>query len=165
MASNVQDERRDKLVAWLRDAHAMERSLESVLSAQARHAEKADPAMSGRLKQHAEETRRHAELVDAALGRYDADRSMMKDAAGRMQAALHGLMTSSSSDTLIKDTLSGIAAEHFEIACYRSLETAARELGDAQTAEMCRSILVEEESMATYLEGQLDGVTRKELLA
>lgn len=154
----------DRIVAWLKDAHAMERSLENVLEKQAKHAD-GDPAMRDRLARHAEETRRHAQLVESALERLGTSKSALKDLTGGMQARMHGMLTGGSGDTLVKDTLSGIAAEHFEIACYTSLQTAARDVGDEQTAQMCQEILREEQAMAEYLEQELPRVTHMELAA
>lgn len=155
-------EARKKIVAWLKDAHAMERSLEAALSAQAKHASD-DPELRDRITRHIEETRRHATLVETALRRYGADTSTLKDTLGRTQAAFQGMMSSAAGDTRVKDVLTGIGAEHFEIACYRSLEAAARELADEATASMCQEIIRDEEAMAEFLEDQLPRVTRMEL--
>jgi ferritin-like metal-binding protein YciE len=163
MATTTNNVAEKRLIAWLKDAHAMERSLETALTKQADHA-KSDPAMRMRLEQHAQETRRHAEMVESALHRHGADTSTLKTAMGKMQAGFQGMMSGAAGDTKIKDTLTGIAAEHFEIACYKSLETAATELGDEQTASMCREILRDELSMAAFLEEQLPRVTRVELV-
>lgn len=154
---------RDHYIAWLKDAHAMERALETALTKQAKHARAVDGVLEQRISQHVQETRRHAELVEQALMRNGADPSAMKDAAGRMQASIQGMLSGASSDTPVKDALVGIAAEHFEIACYRSLETAAREIGDMETAEVCDEIIRDEEAMATFLEGQLPRVTQLEM--
>lgn len=160
----AKDTAHDRIISWLKDAHAMERSLETVLEKQAKHAD-SDPAMRERLTRHADETRRHAQLVEDALDRLGASTSTMKDMSGGIQARMHGMMTGGSSDTLVKDTLSGIAAEHFEIACYTSLQTAARDIGDEQTVQMCEDILRDERSMAEYLEQELPRVTHMELAA
>ena len=152
----------ERIVSWLKDAHAMERALEKALDKQAEHAEQ-DAAMRSRLIRHRDETRRHAEKVEDALDRYGEERSGLKDLAGRTQTALQGLINGSASDTCVKDVLTGIASEHFEIACYRSLRAAAQAVGDAQTERMCEEILRYEEEMAAFLEGQLARVTRMEL--
>ena len=76
---------------------------------------------------------------------------------------MQGLASGPARDTAIKDCLAGIAAEHFEIACYRSLIAAAEQLGDMETASTCRGILREEEEMARWLETQLPTVTQHEL--
>lgn len=152
-----------RLVAWLKDAHAMERGQETMLGTQAEHA-RSDPALHHRIMRHREETKHHATLIEAALERYGAGPSAMKDTAGKTEAVFTGWFTGAVSDTKVKDVLGGIAAEHFEIACYHSLEAAARQVGDDATVSMCNEILRDEEAMATFLEGQLPRVTQSELV-
>jgi ferritin-like metal-binding protein YciE len=48
--------------------------------------------------------------------------------------------------------------EHFEIACYRGLITAAEELGEGRVADTCRRILRDEEQMAAWLQEQVPTV-------
>lgn len=158
------DKKTELFVAWLRDAHAMERGFETALGTHADHA-RPEPMLYERLRQHQRETRRHVELLESALARHGADRSALKDLAGRVQAGLQARIAGAGADTMVKETLGGIAAEHFEIACYRSLQTAARELGDEETARMCDEILRDEESMARFLEEQLPSATKAELAA
>lgn len=159
----MRDQAKERIVSWLKDAHAMERALEKALEKQADHAE-ADPGLRSRLIQHRDETRRHAEMVERALERYGSDTSGMKDIMGKAQAAMQGMMSGAAPDTAVKDVLTGIAAEHFEIACYRSLMAAAQAVGDTQTEQMCEQILTDEESMARFLESQLARVTQMELM-
>lgn len=156
------EQAKELIVTWMKDAHAMERTLEKMLTKQADHAE-ADAALRTKLVQHRDETKRHAEMVEGALKRYGEDPSGFKDMAGKAEAAIMGMMSGAAGDTVIKDVLSGIASEHFEIACYRSLQAAAQSLGDGQTERMCEEILRDEERMAQFLESQLSRVTQMEL--
>lgn len=156
------DQAKELLVAWLRDAHAMEESLETALRAQVDHA-KDNPVLRTRLQQHIIETKDHAARMQRALERHGSARSVMKDTGGKLQAGMQGMMSSMSSDTAIKDVLTGVAAEHFEIACYTSLEAAARSVGDVELAEDCTRILADERSMAEFLESQIAATTRDEL--
>lgn len=157
---------KELMLDWLRDAYAMERSLSKTLEKQARHAEEADepdPAMAARLRQHHQETERHADQVRMCLQQHGEDVSRLKSGMGIFGGIMQGLTTGATHDTAVKDCLAGIAAEHFEIACYRSLIAAAEQLGDMETANTCRDILREEEEMARWLESQLPMVTQHEL--
>src|SRR5690606_36609609 len=106
-----------------------------------------------------------AQLVEGALERLGTSKSALTDMTGGMQARMHGMLTGGSGDTLVKDSLSGIAVEHFEIACYTSLQTAARDVGDEQPAPMCEEIVCDEHAMAEYLEQELPRVTHMGLAA
>lgn len=157
---------KDLMIDWLKDAYAMERSLGKSLERQAKHAEDADdpdPGMAARLRQHQQETERHANEVRMCLQQHGEDVSRLKSGMGVFGGIMQGLTTGTARDTAVKDCLAGIAAEHFEIACYRSLVAAAEQLGDTETATTCREILREEEEMARWLESQLPTVTQHEL--
>ncbi|MEX0876099.1 MAG: DUF892 family protein [Phycisphaerales bacterium] len=156
------EQAKDRLIAWLKDAHAMESALETTLTKQMEHAE-SDTTLHMRLKQHREETRQHAKLVEQILHRYGTDESALKDMTGKTQALFTGWFHGSAPDTAIKDVLAGVAAEHYEIACYRALQAAATALGDNETVRICEQILLDEKDMAEFLEAQLPRVTQLDL--
>ena len=85
---------------------------------------------------------------------------MMKSGAAKLSGMAQGASTGLARDELVKNVLSDYAAEHMEIASYRSLIAAAEELAQPRIAELCRANLREEEAMARWLEEQIDGATR-----
>lgn len=145
---------RELLVAWLKDAHAMEQSLVPVLKDHSEHAA-GHPEVQRRMARHAEETERHARMVEECLHRLDSDPSGGKDILGKMVMSVQGKMTGPAEDTLVKDSLMDFAAEHFEIASYKALVKAAESMGETQIADTCRRILNEEQEMATFLDEHL----------
>jgi len=153
----------DFLVAWLKDAHAMEVALIPVLENHARDA-KAYPNVHARLMQHAQETRRHAEMIQDALARWDEKPSAVKEAVGNVTGMMQSIMTGAFQDEMLKNALSDFAAENFEIACYNALIIAAETLGDDDTAELAQEILEDEEDMAAWLDENL-ALTVQEALA
>jgi ferritin-like metal-binding protein YciE len=150
---------RDILIGWLKDAHAMETALEKTLERQRDHA-KGSASMRARIDQHVAETRVQAKRLESCLARYGTDGSLLKDSISKVQGLVQGLVAAATSDGLVKDVLMDIGAEHFEIACYRSLETAAENLGDWETAKVARQSRSEEEDFVTFLEQQLPEATR-----
>src|SRR3954454_5921683 len=68
----------DIIVAWLRDAYAMEKALVPVLENHAKDAER-HPTVRSRIEQHAAETRRHAELVAQCLRQLGEEPSTVKN--------------------------------------------------------------------------------------
>jgi ferritin-like metal-binding protein YciE len=141
---------RDEIVDWLRDAYSMERGLETSLQKQSQDND-LDPAMRECASTHLEETKRHAQLVRSALQSLDADTSALKTAMGTMGQGFKGLSSQFARDQHIKDLLDAYMMEHFEIACYTSLEAAAEHAGFTQVGEMCRQIIPDEERMAATL--------------
>jgi ferritin-like metal-binding protein YciE len=153
---------KDMMVAWLNDAHAMEEGIAQVLE---RHAAAAtdDPQMQARLQQHLDETRRHAELVKACVERLGGDTSAVKSGMANVMGAVQGMTTKIAKDEPIKNVLHDYGTEHFEIASYTSLIAAARDVGDAETAQVCQNILDDELAMADFLLQQIPPTTLKML--
>ncbi len=152
-------EARKHLIDWLRDAHAMEQQAVAMLERQVQRLE-SYPELSMRIREHVIESRRQADQIDACIHRLDGDTSAVKDTLGKLSANLGALLGSTAPDEVVKDVLANFAFEHFEIACYRSLIAAAEEVGDQQTASVCRDILREEEAMAAWLAENIAVVTR-----
>jgi ferritin-like metal-binding protein YciE len=149
----------EQLTTWLNSAYAMEQSLAKVLENHANDA-KDHPEMRNRIEEHIIETRGHADRVQECLEMLGTKPSAMKSAMGSIMGTVQGASTGMFRDELVKNVLADYSAEHFEIACYRSLIMAAEEAGKPEIAEICREILDEEEAMAAWLEEQIETVTR-----
>jgi len=155
--NNMNDPKKE-IVAWLRDAHAMEANLADMLDGQVQHLS-SYPELQEGVARHAEESRRHASLVESALASLGEDTSALKDGVARLAGKLSPLGIGMASDAPVKIVLANYAAEHFEIACYLSIEAAAEAAGLDQIARMCRVILSDEERMAKILEPLIPVVT------
>lgn len=154
---------RQQLIAWLNDAHAMELSLAKVLENHAKDADRL-PDIRTRDEEHLAETREHARKLERCLEHLGAEKpSAMKNAIGTVMGKMQGAMSGPFGDEIMKNALSDYAAEHMEIACYRSLIIAAEEIGEVQVARICNEILADEESMAQWLEQKLPEITRMSL--
>jgi ferritin-like metal-binding protein YciE len=149
----------EQIITWLRDAHAMETSLDQVLI---RHiAAAADhPDVQARLEQHRAETRQHAEQVAEALQELGASVSAVKSTAASFMGAMEGMSTAVFRDELVKNALADYAVEHFEIGCYSALVAAAEDAGLDELARTCSGILRSEVEMANWLEDQIPALTR-----
>lgn len=150
----MNEEQKNSLVAWLNDAHAMEEGLITMLEKQVEETE-GKPEMQGRIREHLEETKRHAELVRSCLARHGTDPSGGKDLLAKVTSAVNGFGMSLTSDAMVKNVHSSYAAEHFELASYMVIRAAATELGDAETITVCDDIMADERAMAEWLAGQI----------
>jgi ferritin-like metal-binding protein YciE len=155
-------ETHDQIVTWLRDAHAMELSIESTLQ---RHIEDAKdlPDVRLRLEQHLAETRSHARRVAECLTSLGAGVSATKDVAGGVLGVVQGMSTALFTDELVKNALAEYAMEHLEIAAYSSLIAAAEDAGLVDISHTCSDILREEAAMANWLEDEIPKITRSYL--
>jgi ferritin-like metal-binding protein YciE len=153
---------KERLLQWLRDAHAMEEQAEDMLSSQAKRLENY-PELRSRIEQHLRETRRHAERVQNCIERQGSSTSTIKDMTGKVVAVGQGLSGLFVGDEVVKGSLADYTFEHMEIASYKMLIAAAEECGDSETKRVCQDILREEEAMASWLEQNLSGLTKQYL--
>jgi ferritin-like metal-binding protein YciE len=155
----VVDSARDLMIAGLKDAYAMERQAEDMLSGQARRADDY-PQVKAKLQQHAEETRQQQKRLERCLDSLGQSPSVLKDTFQRTIGAAQSLFNMSAQDEIIKHALADYAFEHFEIASYKGLIALAELTGEPRVAEVARQNLREEEAMATWLDGQLATIVK-----
>jgi ferritin-like metal-binding protein YciE len=150
----------DRLMQWLRDAHAMELQAEQMLSGMAGRI-KNYPMLKSRIEEHIEETKNQARMVERCIQARGGDVSKMKDTAAQILAFAQAASGIFMGDEVMKGALAGYTFEHMEIASYRILIAAAEALGDQQTAMTCRQILAEEEAMAEWLADNVGPLTKE----
>lgn len=151
-----------RLVQWLRDAHAAEEQSETMLSGMARRLENY-PDLKARLEQHVRETQRHSELVRSCIERRGETTSAVKDAGATtlgIGQVLSGLFVG---DEVMKGVLASSSFEAMEATSYRILIRTAQEVGDLETARVCEEILQEEEAMGAWLNKHVPKFTEQYL--
>ncbi len=150
-----------KLIAYMRDAVAMERNVDTMLVSMIETTR--DPRMQARIRQHQEETRAQIRRLEDRLEAHGESSSTMKDAAAKMGAAVKGVLDHARGDKAGRNLRDAYTAEHAEIAAYQLLERVAVKAGDMQTAEVARTNRGEEEDMARFLDGCWDMATEQSL--
>lgn len=153
---------KDILIRWLNNAYAMEESIVETLERQVDQLDEMSEVKE-KVQEHIEITKNQADKVKKCIERLGGDVSQIKSAGANIMGAIQGMSTAIADDKMVKDALAIFATEHFEIASYLSLITAAEELGDEETAKVCEGILHEEEEMAEWVKKQLPLITKKYL--
>jgi ferritin-like metal-binding protein YciE len=153
----------DLLISWLNDAYAMEQALLPVLENHAKDADGEMPQAAARIRQHIDETRRHAERVQQCLRELGTSPSTIKSTMSSLMGTVQSVTTGMFQDEPVKNALSDYGAEQFEVACYRALAAAATELGHASVARICEENMREDEQMAHWLSQQLPSVVKHSL--
>lgn len=148
----------ERLMEWLRDAHAMEEQAETMLGSLAQRI-KNYPEVKAQVQRHLEETRRQAETLRECIERRGGDTSSVKDLTGKLVAMGQGLSGLVVGDEIVKGTMACYTFEHMEIASYSVLIAAADAVGDFETRAACERSLREEEAMADWLKQHLATVT------
>ena len=154
---------KERFVSWLNDAYSMEQSIGQVLENHVNDA-KDVPLLQTQLEKHLEQTRHHAEIIKGCLERLGESPSTVKSGFANIMGTLQGMSTGMAQDELVKNAISDYATEHFEIASYTALITAAQDYGDADIVRACESIRDDEQEMAKWLEQHLPMVVQLSLL-
>lgn len=152
----------ERLMEWLRDAHAAEEQALTMMTGVVSRLENY-PQLKARLQQHVQETQRQAELVRGCIERRGGSTSMIKDAGAKMIAmgqALSGLFVG---DEVMKGTIANAAFEAMEISSYKILIATAEHVGDQETKRVCEQILREEEAMLEWLNQNAPTLTHQYL--
>ena len=147
------------LVAWLRDAHAMERATVDTLDHLADRLYRPYPELAARFRQHWQESLGEVERIEKCLKALGSDTSTFKDLTSRFIGIAQAYAVEVLPDELVKDCLAAYASRHFEIATYISLAAAARKLEQPAIAQMCEENLQQERAMASWLEQQIPEAT------
>ena len=147
------------LVAWLRDAHAMERATVDTLDHLAERLNRRYPELAARFRQHWQESLGQVERIETCLKELRSDTSTFKDLRSRFIGIAQAYAVEMLPDELVKDCLAAYASRHFEIAAYISLGAAARKLEQPAIVQMCEESLRQERAMASWLEQQIQEAT------
>jgi ferritin-like metal-binding protein YciE len=154
--------KQDVVIAWLRDAHAMETAttdnLERLIGRAGEY-----PQLKSQLQRHLEVSRRQVQEVEQQLKSLGSDSSTLKDMAMRFTGRLEPLLSGITSDDMPKHCIAAYSWEQFEIASYRAMLGAADELGKTDLEQMCELFIREEQEMANFLFENLPAITRQYL--
>jgi len=146
------------LIAWLRDAHAMERASVDTLDRLADRLSRF-PALAAQFRAHWRESIGQVQNIERCLKALGSDTSTFKDLTSRFIGIAQAYAVAVVPDEVVKDCLAAYASRHFEIATYMSLGAAALSLEQPDVARMCDEHLKQERAMVAWLEQQIPEVT------
>ena len=150
-----------QLTRWLEQAYGMETEVIDTLTEQLPHLT-GHRTLEAKVLEHLEKSHNHLNRVDECIARLGGEASSLR--RGGLTTFLHGMRSQGTSPLtapLVQDSIADFAAEHYEIATYTILITAARACRDEETARVCQEILREEEEMARWLEEHLRVLARE----
>lgn len=156
------DEQMDMLRTWLKDAYAMEQGIVEILERQIEQFEEM-PGAQMKLQEHLELTKTQAERVRGCIEQLGDDISHVKTGMSNFLGAVQGMSTVMADDKMVKNAMAAHAIEHFEMASYLAIATAARDMGYEEIAEICEEIIQEETEMAEWTRMQLPMVVKNHM--
>ena len=149
-----------QLVKYLTDVHSIE---EQALVQMRRAPDLVEGSFSESFRRHQGETESQERRVRERLEAHDGSPSKVKDVAGQAGGFGMVLFARSQPDTPTKLAMHAFSYEHMEVAAYELLARAAREAGDAETAEMAAAIADEEREMAGRVAAAFDEAVEQAL--
>lgn len=151
---------KEVFVTGLRNAQAMENQALAIMKPQLSRLENY-PEVSELLDRHLRETQGQIQRIEDILQTLDESASGLKDTMMSLTGTMAAMTHSMAPDEILKNSMANFAFEHFEIAAYTSLITAAR-LSDASAAiSHLEQSLAEEQRMADMIEQMLPTVTER----
>jgi ferritin-like metal-binding protein YciE len=148
------DELGEQLRKYLADAHAIEEQAETLLERGPKLA--GSPTLARIYGEHLDETRDHAEAIEARLDALGGDPSGLKDAAMRLGALNWGAFFQAHPDTPGKLAAFARAFEYLEIGGYEQLARVAQRAGDEETVAVVERIHAQEREAADRIAGAFD---------
>ncbi len=150
----AQDKLREKLIDYIEDTHAMERSVLRMLDSMISTTD--DPEIVEVLQNHKAETEQHERRLRERLEALGRDTSARKEAESIVGALAKGVADRLRGDKAGKNARDGYVTEHMEIASYELLERLANRASDPWTAEVARTNRADEEEMARKIAANWD---------
>jgi ferritin-like metal-binding protein YciE len=150
----VAEKTKGQLLAYLKDAHALEQMSLQMTKSAAKAA--GDPQLRQLFEHHHQETEEHERLIRERIEAHGEKTSTIKDIGARVAAIGKGVAAMLPSDTPGRLARDGYVQEHTEIASYELLRRVAARAGDTQTAEVAQRILQNERETADKIAGTWD---------
>jgi ferritin-like metal-binding protein YciE len=150
----------DVFIDGLRNAHAMEKQALSIMQPQLNRLEHY-PQVSALLDRHIRETEAQIQRIDQVFESLNESSSGLKDTMLSLSGSMAAMTHSMATDEILKNSLANFAFEHFEIAAYTALLTAAQEANVTQAIPLLEQNLQEEVAMASAIHDGLPDVVRQ----
>ncbi len=150
----------DVFIDGLRNAHAMEKQALSIMQPQLNRLEHY-PQVSALLDRHIRETEAQIQRIDQIFETLNESSSGLKDTMLSLSGSMAAMTHSMATDEILKNSLANFAFEHFEIAAYTALLTAAQEANVTQAISLLEQNLQEEVAMASAIHDGLPDVVRQ----
>ncbi|MEV8565139.1 DUF892 family protein [Streptomyces sp. NPDC051322] len=144
----------DVFVTYLRDAHALERLIDTALGALIRTTDA--PELRIPLEHHRSMTREHLNALADRLHAHEARPSAVKDTGLALAAFGEGLLAKARRDHAGKNARDAYVLIHLAIAGYEMLGHLADRMHDDTTARLIRHHLDEERATAATIDARWD---------
>lgn len=151
----MNEEQQKTYLSWLNHAHALESEIIKTLESQLNDFSD-DPAAHEAIQAHLDTTRHQADTVQSIIERLGGKVSSVETGMGQIMGQMKGILMDSKLDKKVLDLVANYAIENLEIATYRTLIAAAKQLGDVDSEPEFENILADEQAMAKFISDNLE---------
>lgn len=153
---------RERLVEWMRDAHASEEQAKTMLSGTASRVREY-PMFAQRLEEQSRIAAQHAEELERHLSELGENTSTIKQVTGKFVGVAQTLSGLVVGDEVMKAALATETFAQMEATSYRILISAAELAGEPQIRLTCERLLADEVEFAGWVDQQLPALTSQYL--
>jgi ferritin-like metal-binding protein YciE len=153
---------REIMTEWLRDAHAMESAAVNNFETQVDHLD-GFPDLKSEFTQQLELSKANAQRIDDQLHAMGEDSSALKDLGTRMAGKLQAWTAGASPDEVVKQAVTTLAYEQWEIANFRALAAAAAHEGESGLVSLFEGMADQKFQAAQWLATRIPDITRRYL--
>ena len=161
-------QQKQKIVQYLNEAHGSELALVRQLQAQIAMTPKG--SYRDGLETHLDETRRHAERLEARLNELGEGNNPLQVGLGAVESLIGQALAltktpldlvrgSGGEEKVLKNAKDSCAAEALEIATYTAIARLARIAGDTKTERLANSLMADEQRMLDRLSKEIPRLT------
>ena len=161
-------QQKQKIVQYLNEAHGSELALVRQLQAQIAMTPKG--SYRDGLETHLDETRRHAERLEARLNELGEGNNPLQAGLGAIESLIGQALAltktpldlvrgSGGEEKVLKNAKDSCAAEALEIATYTAIARLARIAGDTKTERLANSLMADEQRMLDRLSKEIPRLT------
>jgi ferritin-like metal-binding protein YciE len=147
-------DKKELLIEWIKDAHALEMNAAKSLEGFAPDFENLPEAHSA-ITQHIEETHEQAQRLEEVLEKLGSDNSTLKDISAKAMGFMSGKTNPLSGDKLVKHAIVMHAMESTEHATYAAIERLANLCGESEVEAIAKGFVNDEQEMADWVQKQI----------
>lgn len=151
---------RERVIEWLRDAHAAEEQAHSMMTKTAGQI-KGNAEFRAGLERHGNLSQEQARRLKECLEQLGESTSTIKTVAGQVTAFAQSMSGHFVGDEPVKAVLATSSFAQMEVTSYRILVAGAEVANMPEVATLARSHLSQETEFCEWLEKQSESVTRQ----
>jgi ferritin-like metal-binding protein YciE len=150
--------KKEMLLAWLNDAHAMESAKSDLMQRYSKDVDKY-PDIQKKFAEGADIAREKTETLKGIIESLDGDTSAAKKIMGKISSVMQSAMSELMHDQPVKHMAVSYAGGHLAIASYTVLAAAGQELGEQEVVDFAQESIGTAREEIKWFEQRIPSLT------